>query len=71
MKNPLPLSDLLTFQEAAEFLNTSESSIRRLMQQDPSFPTLDFPDFTRHFPASDNTPLQTSLGKAHRCLNDA
>ena len=32
---------------------------------------LDFPDFTRHFPASDNTPLQTSLGKAHRCLNDA
>jgi len=39
MKNPLPLSDLLTFQEAAAFLNTSESSIRRLMQQDPSFPT--------------------------------
>ena len=40
MKNTLPLSDLLTYQETAAFLNTSESSIRRFLQDDPSFPSI-------------------------------
>jgi predicted DNA-binding transcriptional regulator AlpA len=38
MKNTLPLSGLLTYQETAAFLNTSESSIRRFLQNDPTFP---------------------------------
>jgi excisionase family DNA binding protein len=38
MRNTLPESDLLTYQEAAAFLNTSESSIRRFLQNDPTFP---------------------------------
>lgn len=32
---------------------------------------LDFPDFTRHFPAIESKPLQTWSGKARRCLSDA
>jgi predicted DNA-binding transcriptional regulator AlpA len=39
MKNNLPPSDLLTYQETAAFLHISEASIRRLMQNDPTFPS--------------------------------
>jgi len=38
MKNTPPQSDLLTYQEAAAFLNTSESSIRRFLKDDSTFP---------------------------------
>ena len=38
MRNIPPQSDLLTYQETAAFLNTSESSIRRFLQNDPTFP---------------------------------
>ncbi len=31
-------SDLMTYAETAAFLNTSESSIRRFLQNDPTFP---------------------------------
>ena len=32
-------SDLMTYAETASFLNMSESSIRRFLQNDPTFPT--------------------------------